>query len=255
MTFTTKRIIDFFWQLPDLMIFKVIYYNRNMDFTSCLERDLMVLETCLEAAPQMIINLAIIIKGLIDTNSNPSTIIVISVITSLFQLIATIQVHDKHRCINGDKCCRKCCFWTGMLFWRILEMTSRIIILTLLWVILGFIPFIIIFGIDVIIVLILFFKRKKLNALTSLIYIEQFGFEIARIFWFRWWQNIIHLILITFGTIFYEINIDGDNNYIPTFKQIYDGEYTELHEYAFDELYPNFKINRANDTALDLLTS
>eukprot|EP01083_Nonionella_stella_P180866 646126_1 len=95
--YITKNPWDILWQYLDVMLVKCVYYGRSFEEPTYLENYLALLETLFEAAPEMIISLAFMIR----TVEPIPVIVVLSFLFSLFMLSSTLTDEDELRFSEG----------------------------------------------------------------------------------------------------------------------------------------------------------
>ena len=108
-----------------------------------------------QSAPQILISTAFLVKASV---TEISPIVIVSLITSFWSLAGRVSSDDKimfqkdwkNMDWNKKKLCSCSCinykYFIRVIFWRFLEISSRIVLLTLVWVNLGGISIFIILG-------------------------------------------------------------------------------------------------------------
>ena len=95
--YITRNPWDILWQYLDVMLVKCVYYGRHFEEPTYLEKYLALMEILFEAAPEMIISVAFMLR---TTESIP-VIVVLSFLFSLFMLASTLNDEDDLRFADG----------------------------------------------------------------------------------------------------------------------------------------------------------
>ena len=153
----TKNKLYILYQLFDLLMIQCIWTNYQLDTDepSNSQRYLQVLEAIFESAPQILISTAFLIKA---QTESINALVIISLITSFWTLSGRVASDDKQmfkedwKGIEFGKC-HGCCpfnylWFVRVVIWRFLEISSRIVLLCIVWINLGGPSIFIILGLE-----------------------------------------------------------------------------------------------------------
>eukprot|EP01084_Bolivina_argentea_P032722 60588_1 len=216
--FITRSWRSTLLQMVDLLMVKAIYINYyfNLKEPGNPQRYLSILEAVFESSPQIILSLGFILKSIgAGTTETVSPMIIISVFASLWSLASKVASDDKEifderkekewRSLDvkfkKSIICVRCNFQyiLRVIFWRLLEISSRICIATLLWINCGGMAFFIVIFAEMIMCLIISIKNKKPEPMGNVMYISFSSTDkMTQLFWlYRITSSYIYLILIT----------------------------------------------------------
>eukprot|EP01084_Bolivina_argentea_P128795 227582_1 len=207
-------------QLFDLLMVQCVWTNYQLDTDepSNCQRYLQVLEAIFESSPQILISVVFLIKS---TTSEISTVVIISLISSFWTLTARVASDDKtmfgdvwksptvNKCING-------LWFVRVVMWRFLEISTRIILLTLVWITMGGMSIFIILGIECIYLIIVSYGLGTVDMMGNVMYLvaanssrknESWAMSMTYIFWS--YRVISSYILLIMVTIFANINFEA----------------------------------------------
>eukprot|EP01084_Bolivina_argentea_P281979 482566_1 len=207
----TRNKTFVFYQLLDILVIRCIWTNYKLrsDQPSNAQRYLQSLEATFEGGPQILISTAFLIKA---STYKASPIVIISLIASFWTLTARVSADDKVMCkeewespIYQDYFN---CKWIRRVFaWRFLEISCRIILLLLIWINLGGISVIILFGIEFIYLFIICLGLGTIDMMGNIIYLmaansnatsKKWAFQMTYKFWiYRVISSYIFLIICT----------------------------------------------------------
>eukprot|EP01084_Bolivina_argentea_P122265 216670_1 len=143
----TRKCTNVLLQFFDLMMVKAIYLNYKLDTNEPgnAQRYLQILEATFESAPQITISVLFILKTI--NTSNVDSIVLISTISSLWTLTSRVTSDDKTllqkhwKSIEFDilqfpRICNVR-YLFRVIFWRFFEITSRVFLLCIFWIVVG----------------------------------------------------------------------------------------------------------------------
>eukprot|EP01084_Bolivina_argentea_P307598 531697_1 len=241
-----KRFI--LYQLFDVLMIQCIWtnYQLNTDEPSNSQRYLQILEAIFESAPQILISTAFLLKA---QGGQVSVIIIVSLITSFWSLSARVSADDKQmfkdewKSINSHHdgirmgkvggCCSCFLWFTRVVLWRFLEITSRIVLLCIVWINLGGISVFIILGLEFAYLAAICFGLGTVDIMGNIIYLmaansnkksKEWAITMTKIFWaYRVFSAYILLIICS---IFATTNFDGPHiqNYPQRHKQTIESQ-------------------------------
>eukprot|EP01084_Bolivina_argentea_P022228 41316_1 len=217
------------YQLLDVLMIRCIWTNYQLgtDEPSNSQRYLQVLEAIFESAPQILISTAFLIKSQLDS-VNP--IIVISLITSFWSLSARVSSDDKQmfkddwKSFKHSDCLCINPLWIVRVLWRFLEITSRIVLLAVVWINLGGLSVFIILGLECIYLSIVSFGLGTVDLMGNVIYLmaanstkksEYWAVTMTKVFWA--YRVISAYLLLVICTIF-AIETKTDPHYVPDYE-------------------------------------
>eukprot|EP01084_Bolivina_argentea_P026330 48955_1 len=210
----TRRGRDAVLQLFDLLMMKAVFtsYKLNAAEPTTMQRYLGLLEAILESAPQILLNMIVILK-FTEEGIHPSSIVLVSLLFSLWSLVSRVIADDKlifkeewvSLEFEYDKCPIVNKYYVFRSLFRWFEISNRICIWTLCWVSLGGFALSIIIGFECIYLVILCIISRSPIALGNLMYLVGLNWEqeniiklMTTIFWvYRITSLFIYLILIT----------------------------------------------------------
>eukprot|EP01084_Bolivina_argentea_P005123 9678_1 len=211
------------YQIFDVLMVKCIWTNYQLDTDepSNSQRYLQTLEATFESAPQILIATAFLVKASI---SDASAIVILSLITSFWTLSSRVSADDKMMfqkdwkniefhynvfpCINIKYIIR-------VIFWRFLEISSRIILLCLVWINIGGLSIFIILGTEFVYLGIVCFGLGTVDMMGNIIYLcaansnkSSQGWAIKMTFAFWSYRVISAWILLIMVSVFATTNFD-----------------------------------------------
>eukprot|EP01084_Bolivina_argentea_P301829 520831_1 len=170
----TGSVLDILLQILDLMLVKAVYVNYKLETNEPgnAQRLLQLLEGVFESGPQIFISLVYLIK---IQESDP--IVWISIITSLWTISSRVNSDDKFIVkeeYKNPEYSKSCPFVNTRYVFRVisrfLEITNRVVMLCLVWIVIGGFTMGIILFIEVAIVFILSIWSKDVMVLGYLMY-------------------------------------------------------------------------------------
>eukprot|EP01084_Bolivina_argentea_P250454 419604_1 len=209
----TQSFPNVFLQLLDLMMVKAIWINYKLKTNEPgnSQRLLQLIEGTFESGPQIFISLIFMIKS-----NAIDGLILVSLITSLWTLSSRVNSDDKGiveeswRDHNFNLCKSPFINWKYIIrvLGRFIEITNRIILLALIWIILGGFALGIILSFELIFILILCVWANNIMILGGLLYFWWNGhhefknkplmFIAVKIYiFYRYVFSFVFLILIT----------------------------------------------------------
>eukprot|EP01083_Nonionella_stella_P117094 348514_1 len=210
----TKKPIDMVYQMFDLLMIRSIWTNYKLesDEPSNSQRYLQIMEATFESAPQILISTAFLIKTSSSRAKNP--IVIVSLITSFWSLSSRVSGDDKLMFQEEWKSARKSSFpfvnhryFIRVFLWRFLEISSRIILLCLMWINLGGLSVFIVLAVEFIYLSVICFGLQSVLIMGNIIYLvaansnkksEDWAMLMTRIFWsYRVLSSYVYLILVT----------------------------------------------------------
>eukprot|EP01083_Nonionella_stella_P275232 934663_1 len=210
----TKKPIYMVYQLFDLLMVKCIWTNYKLgsDEPSNSQRYLQIMEATFESAPQILISTAFLVKSSISSANNP--IIIISLITSFWSVSARVSGDDKLMFKDEWKsleCSSRFpfvnCRYIIRVLWRFLEISSRIILLCLMWIDLGGLSVFIVLTAELIYLSVICFGLQSIGVMGNIIYLvaaysnkksEQWAISMTRLYWsYRVLSSYLYLMLVT----------------------------------------------------------
>eukprot|EP01084_Bolivina_argentea_P207659 354257_1 len=210
---STKRCNRLLIQWLDFELFRALYINYLCDKKepSSPQRWITSLEAAFESAPQALIQTIFLVKtGSFSANG----IIVISLIFSLWSIISKIMSDDRVISISEAKHMQpsfkgiktfSCISWSFLIryLWRIFDVSSRILIASLLWIVLGGVQLSFIIAIEVVVTLVLCLCTKRWEFLLSVVAIvvskssKQTTMVTIILMIYRSVTNVIFIVVIT----------------------------------------------------------
>eukprot|EP01083_Nonionella_stella_P021578 59810_1 len=178
---TTKSIRRLIMQFLDFELFRTLYINYlcDKDEPCSPQRWITSLEAAFESTPQALLQTIFLVK---TQTFSSSPVVVASLMFSLWSIISKITSDDKVIAIQHAKhlsihlkscksCSPSCVSWTFILryLWRIGDVSSRILIVTLLWLVLGGAALSIILATESIIILTISAKTKRTEFLFGMV--------------------------------------------------------------------------------------
>eukprot|EP01083_Nonionella_stella_P172767 593932_1 len=211
----TKKPIYMLYQVFDLLMIRCIWTNYKLDSDepSNSQRYLQIMEATFESAPQILISTAFLVKANTSSANNP--IVIISLITSFWSLSARVSGDDKLMFKEEWKsvgCKSKfpfvnCRYIIRVFLWRFLEISSRIILLCLMWINLGGLSVFVVLTLEFIYLSVICFGLQSVGIMGNVIYLvaansnkksEAWAMLMTRIFWsYRVLSSYLYLILVT----------------------------------------------------------
>ena len=214
----TKKKSFFFYQLFDVLLVRCVWinYKLNIDEPSNVQRYLQVFEAILESAPQLLVSSAFIIKT--DTYS---TIILLSLLTSFWTLTSRVVADDKQMLSKEWKefeflkeykitSLFNYKYIIRVIFWRFLEISSRVTLICLIWINLGGFAVIIIIWLEIIYLSYICYGVGSFSMLCNIIYLTassstqkssqqlKWAISMGKLFWaYRILSSWLFLIIIT----------------------------------------------------------
>eukprot|EP01084_Bolivina_argentea_P161606 281320_1 len=172
----TRKYTDVFLQFLDLMMVRAIYLNYKYQTTEPgnAQRFLQILEATFESAPQIVISMSFVLK-----TQNTDTIIFISLLSSLWTLVSRVKNDDKSllkkEWKNLDFQYEKCPpinwrYLFRVICWRFFEITTRIFLISLVWLAIGGFALMIIIAFELGFTLILCFYGEGVIVLGNMMY-------------------------------------------------------------------------------------
>eukprot|EP01083_Nonionella_stella_P043282 116780_1 len=170
------------------------------------------MEATFESAPQILISTAFLVKSSISSANNP--IIIISLITSFWSVSARVSGDDKLMFKDEWKsleCSSRFpfvnCRYIIRVLWRFLEISSRIILLCLMWIDLGGLSVFIVLTAELIYLSVICFGLQSIGVMGNIIYLvaaysnkksEQWAISMTRLYWsYRVLSSYLYLMLVT----------------------------------------------------------
>eukprot|EP01083_Nonionella_stella_P016456 45937_1 len=174
----TKNLKYCAYQVFDLLMVRCIYTNYELQSTepSNAQRYLQTIEAIFESAPQTLISAAFLIKASL---SRSSFIVILSLITSLWTLSARVSADDrvmmqeewKYLSLSTKYPFLNPRYIVRVFLWRFLEISSRVVVLTLVWISLGGLSVFIVLGIETFFLLVLCYGLGTLDMMGNIIYL------------------------------------------------------------------------------------
>ena len=210
-------IFRFMSQIFDLELYRAIWVNHSIDNVSPCnpQRYITLLEASFESAPQALIQLSFLIKTQTFDSGQQMTwnrfVIIISTFLSIYHITTKVIRDDKilfqshAQTLNANcrncKNCTDCVSWTYLqrYLFRILDISSRILLLTFLWIGINGFAITIVICVELISLIIIGFMLKDSDILFWIIGLP-FGRNslTAITFWcYRIYSNILLLIAIS----------------------------------------------------------
>eukprot|EP01083_Nonionella_stella_P170556 580666_1 len=234
------------YQFLDVLMIRCVYTNYKLDTNqpSNAQRYLQTMEAIFESAPQILISTAFLIK---TKQGAISATVIVSLITSLFSLSRRVSADDKvmlqddwkeikHRNADGKW---KFPFvnWkyiVRVVFWRFLEISSRITLLVLTWVNLGGKAIFFLLAIEFCYLSVLAWALGTIDIMGNLIYLMaanskrkgyRWAVPMAWIFW-GWrvlsgWALLISITVFAASDVDHAALLNNEDNatrYEQTFK-------------------------------------
>eukprot|EP01084_Bolivina_argentea_P307597 531696_1 len=229
-------------QIFDLLMIQSIWTNYQLDTDepSNSQRYLQVLEAIFESSPQILISTAFLVKA---NTSQVNALVIISLITSFWSLSARVSGDDKQM-FNKD--------WKGINFklsnfksfkcfdiinykwfirvilWRFMEISSRIVLLTLVWINVGGLFIFIMLGLEMLYLAIVCFGLGTVDMMGNIIYLmaassnnksKNWAIKMTRIFWV--YRVISCWLLLIIVTIFALTQFKTDGDKVPDYNDRY----------------------------------
>ena len=214
----TRKCTNVFLQFLDLMMVKAIYLNYKFatDEPGNAQRYLQILEATFESAPQILIAVLFIVK-----TETADALVLISTISSLWTLTSRVTSDDKQLLkddwkkidFNIKKCpfCLNHRYLFRVICWRFCEITSRVFLLVLIWIVIGGFALIIIMAVELLCAFILCFMGEGVIILGNMMYFTATAVDavpyallvIAKMY--KLFSIFVYLLIVT---IFIHIKID-----------------------------------------------
>eukprot|EP01083_Nonionella_stella_P297353 1009844_1 len=204
----TQSIRRAVFQMIDLQLFEALYINYICDKTepSDPQRWITLLESALESSPQTVVQLVFLLKtGASDTNF----LITLSLLSSFWTIISKIVSDDKEVVIDKAKRFQRNRrgepqpMYFVRIIWRVLDVSSHIVLMALLWISVGGLYVAIQVGVEFVVFLYICNKTNRWELLVGLVAhvisvaTPQLHQMSKKIFCYRTVTNLIGAIVVS----------------------------------------------------------
>eukprot|EP01083_Nonionella_stella_P128295 388699_1 len=183
-------------QLLDVLMIRAIWTSYKLGGTepSTAQRYLGIMEATFEAMPQLLMSTGFIVK-----TREPDPLIVVSLVSSLWSLTARVSGDDKlwinDKWKSLDFTYKKCPVinWRYVLrvFYRFLEISSKLCLFTLLWINLGGFATFLVIGFEMVFCMILCVGYKSIGNMGNLMFLHFDSDYIGTESEFSWADNVM----------------------------------------------------------------